>query len=102
MKGWRVSDGECCIYARADTRNKARDCWPGNAWDFRDVMALRVRRAPRLDGPTPIFHIDPVEIVCECDGDANDGSGCGLCFEGMRIDWDATIAKLAELDRSAG
>lgn len=99
IKAWRICDEESCIFCRAETRNAARRFWPGDTSGFRDcVMRLRVTREPRLDGPGPLDYIKTVWIPCAC----GDLDGCGECFEGERLDWDATIAAQQQRDeRSA-
>ena len=99
MKAWCVTDDEVAIYCRAETRGKARFLWPDYYEDFDSVRYLRVERVPRLDGPGPIEHIEPVLEPCPDCG--VDDCECYAPWEPRPIDVERTIAAQLERDVAA-
>ena len=89
MKAWRVCDSECCIFVRSATRGKARTFWPGeDAWDFYSPVRVDVWREPDFDGDGPARELERVDVPCKCE---NFDGDCPDCFEGFRLDRDATV-----------
>jgi len=90
MKAWFVCiDDLGCVLVRADSRNKARTFWPD--WgDYIDVSAVRVKE---FDGAGPARELQRIDVPCS--GDQPNCPHCSWCFEGERLDREATIARNA-------
>jgi len=98
VKAFRVCDDESCIWARADTRSKAKTFWFGSANSrlfFESISGLSVRRQPWLDGPGPEREICTEWVRCT---DEDYDADPTICFEGVKLDQARTLEMLGETE----